>query len=773
MLISLLRASLVCASLLRASLGATLVLAAPLAAAAADADTWTSRWVRTFLDGVSASVVGGDAQVRWGDDDAGPFWYATRTPDGTAYVAFDPQERATRRLFDDAGLRALLSVAPDAALDVQSIDLMTDQAVVFAGGRRAVIDVSGAPTIASIADGPADAVDTPQIVRESFPIANWNRREIPGPDGAAFATLIGDDFGVRRRGATTPAFRTADGAPDHQWHFAGDIWEESGSPWSPDGARIVARRHDMRAVPGVPIVDYLGRRERVDMFKYWARAGEPLPKTQFVIFNAETGAATPAALEGDPDTHDFFIDWSPSGDFFAVLRYARDLSTQTLYFVDAATGAARTVLTDARDDGWVKWPSGPPTLVFLPSGDGFLFRSDADGHFQWRLYALDGALVAKVTHGPFDSGEIIAIDEAGDAVFFLAQSDTTHPYDVHLNRVSLKGEEQRQLTTLRGVHRATASPGAERFVVTHAHLDRPPRTDLLDRDGTIVATLAEASVDAAFRQSWAPPEEFVAKTADGETDVHGLIFKPHDFDPALSYPVIERVYGGMQIPVMKRGYPGDGAGWSGGEYYRMINYLNALGFVVVTMDAPGTPGRGRAFNLATHGDWPNGVIDDHAAALRQIGETRPYMDLARVGVDGNSWGGYIAGRALTDAPDLYRAGALSVPETDLLDHVHWIEWQIGEPDENMAHYEANALSAHVDKIAGDLLILAGASDVNVPVSNTMKLLDALAEADKDYALVFFPGTNHPHQGRGDRYAYAVKRIGAFFRETLGAPQPRD
>ena len=142
------------------------------------------------------------------------------------------------------------------------------------------------------------------------------------------------------------------------------------------------------------------------------------------------------------------------------------------------------------------------------------------------------------------------------------------------------------------------------------------------------------------------------------------------------------------------------------------------------------------------------------------------MDLERVGVDGNSWGGYISLHTALEHPEMYRASAISVPETDLLDHVHWIEWQLGTPEDNPDAYVSGALQNRASELSSDLLIVAGTSDANVPVSNTMKLLDALAEHGKDYQLVMFPGTNHPHQGRGDRYAYAVERIRRFFSETL-------
>ena len=69
-----------------------------------------------------------------------------------------------------------------------------------------------------------------------------------------------------------------------------------------------------------------------------------------------------------------------------------------------------------------------------------------------------------------------------------------------------------------------------------------------------------------------------------------------------------------------------------------------------------------------------------------------------------------------------------------------------------------------------ILLIAGTADANVPISNMMKLLDALAEHGKEYELVLFPGTTHAHQGRGDRYAYAINKMGRFFRAHLGEPK---
>ncbi|MEL7030073.1 MAG: DPP IV N-terminal domain-containing protein, partial [Pseudomonadota bacterium] len=460
----------------------------------------------------------------------------------------------------------------------------------------------------------------------------------------------------------------------------------------------------MRGVEGFPIVDRLQTNESITQFRYWARAGQALPITSFFVFDVASQSRVDVDAGGDAEHLAFFLDWAPNSQEFAFVRYARDLSTQELFAVDAETGRSRLLLKERRAEGWVKWPGGAKTIEFLPSGEGFLWRSDRDGWFHLYRYDRNGRLIDQITEGDFSVFDIVAIDEENGWAYFMAGTDADRPYDIHLNRAPLTGDGPiQQLTAAPGQHSVRVSPDKRFFLDTHSHLDRPPQTDLLNAEGELIAVLETAVVDGAFRKGWTAPEEFISTAADDKTKVHGLIFKPPNFDPNRKHPVIERVYGAMQSIVSPRYYPGFLQTRPGSEYQTMISYLTNLGFIVVTMDTPGTPGRGREYNLATHGDWPEGVIRDHVSVLGKLASERPYMDLDRLGVEGNSWGGYMATRALTDAPEFYRAGAVSVPETDLFDHVHWIEFQLGSPDENDRAYLAGGTPSLAHKIEAPIL----------------------------------------------------------------------
>lgn len=601
--------------------------------------------------------------------------------------------------------------------------------------------------------------DPARMVRSMFPMNGYDRHENISRDGRWYASLDGQDLAIRAVGADDPRVLTRETNPRRVWFHGNDIWERSGDIWSPDSSRFVARLHDSTNTPGIDLIDYLVEGDEHGRFAYWARAGQPLPRTELYAVKSETGARTRLGPAGTVDDHLFFIEWSPDGESVLAIRYARDLSKQEVFAIDADTGAARTIATRTAVDGWVKWPAGPQTIQHMPNG-GYLLRSDESGYFQYYHLDQTGDVVSQLTFGDEDVGGVIGFSPDGDWLFFYSSVSPDRPYDQIPHRVSLDNGSVEQLSEETGTHRATLSPDGTHLVTVHSDFDRASRADLLTSSGEWVATLAQTSTPETIH-GLPLPEPFTVMAADGETVMHGTLLKPSGFDPTQSYPVIHRVYGAMQSRVLPSGFLTENIGYPGGEYNGMLTYLADAGFVVVTMDAPGTPGRGRNYNLTHWGDWPGSTPDDYAAGLMELARSRSWMDTSRIGIDGNSWGGYVALHSALERPDIYKTVSISVPETDLLDHVHWIEWQIGTPESNPDVYENGNLADRASELESEIIIVAGTSDVNVPISNTMKLLDGLADAGKPYDLVIFPGTNHPHQGRGDRYAYAVERIRAF------------
>jgi len=185
---------------------------------------------------------------------------------------------------------------------------------------------------------------------------------------------------------------------------------------------------------------------------------------------------------------------------------------------------------------------------------------------------------------------VLSIDLQRRMVYFSAHHDAARPYDVHLCRVPLDGGQVQRLTPNEGIHEVQLAPDFSSFVATRSLPHLPPRSEVYRTSGEAVHVFPAADLSKAVELGWTPPEQFCVKAADGETDLWGVLFKPRDFDPLKSYPVIEYIYGGPQIVNTPHNFHAP----SNSPFAALHCALPQLGYVVVVLDARGTPERSKA-----------------------------------------------------------------------------------------------------------------------------------------------------------------------------------
>ena len=366
---------------------------------------------------------------------------------------------------------------------------------------------------------------------------------------------------------------------------------------------------------------------------------------------------------------------------------------------------------------------------------------------------------------------MVELDETNGWVYYFAQGDPERPYDTHLYRCRLDGSATSRLTDVPGQHDLPQylsvvtefahagiafSPSKRFFLDTHSDIDRPPAVDLRRADGSFVMTLSRADTRQLQALGWTPPERFVAKADDGKTDLHGLIYKPADFDPSKKYPVLDYIYNGPQTTWVEHTFLGPTG--------TMPRAMSQLGFVVLTVDGRGTPGRGKAFQDVVYGRFGQHEVPDHVATLKSLAASRPYLDLSRVGVFGGSFGGYMTIRAMLTAPGIYRVGVAQSPIADLEDLGAEIEIYMGLPGDRPEAYAAASCRKLASELRGNLLIIHGTADVNAPFASTMRFVSALTESGRHCDLEVQP--DQPHVPSGQSALRAVELTRRYFQEHL-------
>ena len=728
-----------------------LVAAAPLARAGEPTRSEREAMYYRYLE-FPSYVKGGSIEPHWMADGSS-FWYAEGAPANTVIYKVDPKANTKTPLFDTGRLRKALTPLlghepPNRGLSFDEFTFVGDdeQAVKFTvEDKEFILQLD----TYMITRAPAMSVEEKSRVVPQ-------RGELRSPDGKWFAGIKDHNLWLRSTYDGRSVQITTDGVKDHEW-LASTWWIGPAVKWSPDSVKLSVVKLDYRNVPQWPIIHWLKRTAEVE----WVRS---MPQTEvFVVVDILSKQQVPIDTGEELGQTIRILGWQPDGSELLLTRLNSGAKKLDLMAANPITGATRVILTET-EETFIYFSLRDIHFTPLGHGKRFIWMSERDGWTHLYLYEVDGTLVRRLTQGTFPVSRVVAVDEKTGWVYFTAYGDQQRPYDTHLYRVSLEGKEFTRLTEGKGRHDVRFAPSKEFFIDTHSSVGRPPAVELVSADGTFLRTLSNADIDALIKElKWSPPEEFVVKAADGKTDLYGVLYKPHDFDPNKKYPVIEVIYGAAAEVPHTFTHP------HGVDFHtEHAQALSQLGFIAFQVDNRALWGRerGKKFGNEIYGNIGRHEIPDHVATLEQLAEKRPYMDLSRVGIFGHSWGGYFTIRALLLAPDVYHVGIASAPAPELLYGAGepWLVAGMGSPHNNKEGYEYSSNLRIAGNLKGKLLLIHGTSDLTPPFSHTMKMVEALIRAGKPYDLVVFPEQGHVYTGKNRTYRReAIRR---YFQEHL-------
>ncbi|MGV0745790.1 DPP IV N-terminal domain-containing protein [Mycolicibacterium sp. XJ870] len=707
-------------------------------------------------------VPGSSLDPQWLSDGT-RFWYRV----GARYIVVNPDDGSRRDAFDHDRLAAELSQTSGHAvtgsdLSIAGVEIRDDDTV-----RFTAFDKQWEWSDDSGLNERADPQPVPG--------------EVPSPDEAWVAFRRDGNIWVRPRSGGEEFALTDDAEPYFDYGGLPDttgaraLMRTLGLPplsifhWSPDSTRILVQRIDQRDLPELVLVESSpadGGRPKEHRTRYTIPGEEAVATMTWNVLDVAQRKVIRQQDEPFVIMHNtalVYAWWTgKAGEAVHFLHHSRDARTLELRRLDPATGATTTLISETgetRVDPAVQL--GDPQMVHVLESGEIVWWSQRDGWGHLYLYSADGQQVTRITQGQWLVRSLLWVDEDRRQVLFLAGGlNEDDPYLRQICRINLDGSGLTRLTGDNLDHDAVSPPEGGYVVDRASSSSQPPRSVVLDGDGKKLVELESPDTKALEALGWRPPERFCVTAADGKTPIYGLLWRPHGFDPQKRYPIVEHIYPGPQVyragPSFDPPHQGEPEAFA------------ALGFAVVAIDGRGTAARGKAFHDHSYGDLGNaGALDDHVAAIRELEHRYSWLDTSRVGITGQSAGAFAAARAVLMYPDFYGvAVATSGNHDNNINLAMWAEHYHGDLSDDGRLAISNAPLA--ENLTGKLLLIHGELDDNAHPYMTMRLVDALIKADKDFDLIMIPGAEHALIGRQH---YFLRRTWDYFVRHLHGTEP--
>ena len=626
---------------------------------------------------------------------------------------------------------------------------------------------------------------------KSSPYSRRNGNEFLSPNGKLAAYIENYNLWVRNLSTNKKTQLTFDGKENYGYATNNAGWTKSKGPvlkWSPKSDKIATFRQDARGVGEMYLTTTNVGHPKLQAWKYALPGDDKIFEIERIIIDIKSNNIVRLNMKNDfqrSTTTDHIAgrggelldtQWNKDGSKLAFISSSRDHKEAHLQIADSKTGNVSSIFKENVETYYESGVRGENWEVLFDS-DEYIWYSEKDNWGHLYLYDLKTKkLKNRITEGEWLVRELMHIDtEKRELIFTAGGKENGNPYHVYLYKVNFDGTGLQCLTPEKGTHKINPSPDWNYFVTTYSTTSNPPVSILKNRNGEKITELSSSNSSELERNGWQKPIEFSVKARDNKTDLFGIMYMPSYYNENEKYPILNYIYPGPQS--------GSVGNYSFVVARRDFQALSELGFVIVSVDAMGTPGRSKSFHDAYYGNMGDNGLPDNITTIEQLSKKYKAMDLSRVGIWGHSGGGFASTAALLRYPDFYDVAVSSSGNHDNRNYeADWGEKWHGlltplnlnssdgktDFDSTKTNYDIQANQLLVENLKGKLLIAHGMLDDNVPPSNTMVVVDALIKANKDFDLLLFPNKRH---GYGDLSNYMMRRKWDFFVKHLKGLDP--
>ncbi|MFT7579260.1 MAG: dipeptidyl-peptidase-4 [Myxococcota bacterium] len=544
------------------------------------------------------------------------------------------------------------------------------------------------------------------------------------PDGTHVAYVIDGDLYITRLDdgtRTRLTTRSADTITHGLSEFVAqeEMGRYHGYWWAPDGQTLLVQQTDERNVELFSIQDPRHPEKPAVPARY-PRPGKENAVVRLALVPIDGSESRWVEWDSAAFPYLATVRWQTEGPPLLVVQNRRQ-TEMVILTIEVQTGDTTSLHTE-RDAAWLNIEQAVPRWV--DDGKALLWQTEREGGPQLELRDAEGGFLRALTRPDLGLQGIVSAEDDGILVRASAEPTETQIYRVSLDAKTtpavVYGEP--------GVAALIYEADSPYYVVQTESASEARRYRVRatkeDADAGTLTAVAEAP-------GFVPTPQFV--DAPVEQAFRSVIVRPRNFDPDRRYPVIVSVYGGPHYQVVQQRQ----------SRYVLHQWIADHGFIVISADGRGTPGRGRDWERVINNDLIAVPLDDQVTALQALGKTYPEMDLDRVGVYGWSFGGYFSLHAVMQRPDVFHAAVAGAPVTDWRNYdTHYTERYIGLPDDPGGVYDKTSVMTYADTLERPLLLIHGTADDNVYFMHSLELMDALFRAGK--TADFLPLSDFTH-----------------------------
>ena len=694
-------------------------------------------------------------------NDTDCFYYSFTTREGKKYYYVNPKKKEKRLLFDTDELLSKIAVytkkAYSSADPHLSFTFMKDNETIRIDFDRGLYTYNiHTKELKQLDEKPTYKTGDPYWMKYS-------------PDSLYFLYASKDNLyfvGNPKKGQDTiPVQLTTDGMPDYTFNredegkMEGRFGAES-AHWIPGSHRFYAVREDNRKVRDLWVINSLSK-PSPELITYKAELAGDKNVTQYELLLGDIDKREVKKVDINrwPDQYIDVLYASKDGKRLYFQRYNRTWNQSDICEVDVETGKVRVVIHE-ENKPYLDYQMR--NVSFLNDGKEILFRSERNGWGHYYLYdTATGNLKNQLTDGTWVAGPVAQIDTVGRKMYFYGygREKEIDPYyyilyEAHLDRPNAL----RLLTPENASHEVSISPSCRYLVDSYSTVSQEPVNVVRNRNGKVIMTLEKPDLQPVYEMGWKAPERFKVKAADGVTDLYGVMWKPADFDSTKVYPIISNVYPGPFFEYVPTRFTIN-------DVYN--TRLAQLGFIVITVGhRGGTPMRGKAYHTYGYNNMRDYPLADDKYAIEQLAARYPFIDATKVGIYGHSGGGFMSAAAICTYPDFYSAAVSSAGNHDnRIYNKSFVEIHYGVDEKvtttkdslgvESKTYDYSVRVRPNQELAKNykhgLLLFTGAIDQTVNPANTLRLVDALIKADKDFDMFVLPKCTHGFFGESESF----------------------